>query len=164
MFNYIYNSSLITKIIPTLPRLLEKSLIDCETLLDLGCGPSSPIGKINHNAFTTGVDGFEPYIDEARSNATHNVYYCGNVLDMEFDENSFDVVILIDVIEHLIEEDAIKILVLASKWAKKKVIVNTPNGFVKQHALDGNPLQEHLSGWPNSKMKSMGFTTRGLAG
>ena len=77
MFNYIYNSSLITKIIPTLPRLLEKSLIDCETLLDLGCGPSSPIGKINHNAFTTGVDGFEPYIDEARSNATHNGYYCG---------------------------------------------------------------------------------------
>ena len=33
------------------------------------------------------------------------------------------------------------------KVARKKVIVFTPNGFVPQRPYDGNPFQEHLSGW-----------------
>lgn len=164
MFNYLYKSKLITLIIPTLPMLLERELKGSTKVLDLGCGPSSPISKIKHSAITTGVDAFLPYIEQAKSNKTHTNYVFGNILEMKFKKNSFDTVILIDVIEHMNEKDAYKLIDLASFWAAKKIIINTPNGFVKQHALDGNPLQEHLSGWPNKKMISMGFKTSGLAG
>jgi len=53
---------------------------------------------------------------------------------------------------------------LAEKWASKKVIINSPNGFIPQKSLDGNPLQEHKSGWSFDRMKELGYNSRGLAG
>ena len=44
------------------------------------------------------------------------------------------------------------------------MIVSSPNGFIKQKAVDNNPLQEHLSDWDYKKMKEMGFGCYGLAG
>jgi len=86
------------------------------------------------------------------------------VQGLNYKENSFDAVILIDVIEHTTEGDGLKLLNDAKKWAKKKMIVTTPNGFVSQNAVDGNIFQKHLSGWTAKRMKSLGFECWGLAG
>jgi hypothetical protein len=62
------------------------------------------------------------------------------------------------------EQQGHEILKKAEKWARKKVIVNSPNGFVKQSSLDGNKFQEHLSGWDYKLMRKLGFHSVGLAG
>jgi hypothetical protein len=148
----------------TLSYCLEKELSDCETALDLGCGPSSPLQYCKNLRHTVGVEPFKPYYDRAKAAGTHSELLNVAVQDLDFPPNSFDAVVLIGVIEHMKEEDALQTLHLAERWAKKKVIVTSPNGFLPQKPVDGNALQEHLSGWPVPAMRKLGFRSHGLAG
>lgn len=155
---------ILTKLVPTLESELARNLQGCKTVLDLGCGPTSPLVTIDWLTRKVGVEPFSPYLMRAMENKTHHEFIQSMIADLKFGESEFDAVILIDVIEHMSKPDALKVLTMAEKWASKKVIVNSPNGFVPQRALDGNPLQEHLSGWDFREMKKLGFTSRGLAG
>lgn len=148
----------------TLLYTLKKELSDCKTVLDLGCGPSSPLQHCGNIQYSVGVEAFKPYLDESRKNKIHSEYLQKNILELDYPDNSFDAVILIEVLEHLPEEQGLEILKKAEKWAGKKVVVTSPNGFVSQKELDNNPLQNHLSGWDAKKMKSLGYRSRGLAG
>jgi SAM-dependent methyltransferase len=85
-------------------------------------------------------------------------------VELDFKDNSFDAVIMIELIEHLLEKTSLKILKKAERWARKKVIVSSPNGFLRQGETDGNPWQKHLSGWSLERMRSLGYQCRGLAG
>jgi hypothetical protein len=113
---------------------------------------------------TVGVEPFGPYFERATRSRTHTQLIQKRIQELEFEPNSFDAVVMIEVLEHLSEADALEMLRLAQRWARRKIIVTSPNGFVPQAAIDGNPLQEHLSGWSYSRMRSMGFVSRGLAG
>ena len=62
-----------------------------------------------------------------------------------------------EVIEHMEETEGLDVIKKIEKWARKKVIISTPNGFFPQKIVDNNPMQVHLSGWDTSKMKSLGF-------
>ena len=163
IFSWLYSNPVMEKIIPTQIYLLRKELAGCQTVLDLGCGPSSPIQYCGPFKHSVGVEVFEPYLKESRAKGIHQEYLLSHIEDLDFEENSFDAVALIEVIEHMEEEKAAKVLELAEKWARKKVVVTSPNGFVPQKALDGNQYQEHLSGWPLNKMKQLGYRSYGLA-
>jgi hypothetical protein len=158
------SSQFITKVIPTLESELQNELKNCRTILDLGCGPKSPIREITWASNRVGVEAFEPYALTAELSNTHDEIIRSMIQDLEFAENSFDAVTLIDVIEHMPKEVGMQVIELAQKWASKKVIISSPNGFIKQEALDGNDLQKHLSGWPLAEMKTLGYRTRGMAG
>ena len=43
-------------------------------------------------------------------------------------------------------------------------MVFTPNGFVHQLALQGNPYQVHLSGWIVAELRKIGFQVNGING
>ena len=64
---------------------------------------------------------------------------------------------MLEVIEHLEEQEWVKVLKKTEKWARKKVIISTPNGFFPQKVVDNNPMHVHLSGWDIPKIKSLGF-------
>lgn len=160
----VRGSKLVTTIVPTLDSELAKSLRDCDSVLDLGCGPKSPIRNITLMSRRVGVEAFHPYVETARLNQTHDEIWETSILGLDIEENSFDAVTLIDVIEHMTREDAQKTITLAKFIARKKVVINSPNGFIAQEALDGNELQKHLSGWDLPDMKSLSFGVRGLAG
>ena len=151
------------KIIPTMPYLIEKHSLRCEKILDLGCGPDSPIKYAKNCKFSLGVDGFNEYIIKAKTNNTHSEYKVSNFQNLNFSKNEFDCILLIDVIEHMPKDEGYKLIQKAKKWSKK-IIINSPNGFIKQDSLDGNPLQEHLSGWTESDMSDLDFRCYGLAG
>ena len=146
LIDLLRKSSIIGKLIPTLDAELDRNLRDCSAVLDLGCGPISPVGALKYLTTRVGVEPFGPY------------------LELDFEPRSFDAENMIDDIEHMTEEDGLNALRLAEKWARKKVIINSPNGYIPQKSLDGNPLQEHKSGWSYSKMKELGYISRGLAG
>ena len=148
-----------------LEYILIRELLGCERILDLGCGTHSMVGILPKERFhTVGVELFDPYLDKAIKSKRHAEYIKADMLKIDFDDNSFDAVVLLDVVEHFKKEDGLALLEKSKKWARKKVIVNTPNGFFEQAAYDDNVLQRHLSGWEISEFKQWGFSVNGLRG
>lgn len=160
----LYSSPIISKIFHTTVACLKQSLADCETILDIGCGPDSPIQTCKNIKHSTGVEIFGLYLEEAKKKKTHNEFIQEDIKKLSFEENQFDAVVMIEVLEHMSKEDGFAVIRQACKWARKKVIVTTPNGFVKQKTLDDNPFQKHLSGWTIKELRQLGFTCKGLAG
>ncbi len=151
---------------PGFEKNLKKQLNDCETVLDLGCGPSSPIRPFSKRFYSVGVDAFSNYIKISKKHRIHNSYQLMNIMDIDkkFKPKSFDGVILIDVLEHLDKESGKIILKKAERIAKKKIIISTPNGFAAQSLYDKNPLQLHRSGWTPQELKNRGYCVNGLLG
>ena len=56
-----------------------------------------------------------------------------------FPPTSFDVVVAVDVLEHLERTDGFDLLEAMEQLARQRVVVFTPNGFVAQGAREGNP-------------------------
>jgi len=164
LISKLYHNKLISGILHTLVFELQKELKDCETVLDLGCGPSSPIQYCKNIKYSLGVEAFVPYLEESKKKGIHSEYSAKKIEELDFSENSFDAVIMIEVLEHLPEEIGLEIIKKAEEWAKKKIIISSPNGFINQKEVDNNPLQKHLSGWDYQKMKTLGFKSNGLAG
>ncbi|MFA5872181.1 MAG: class I SAM-dependent methyltransferase [Parcubacteria group bacterium] len=164
LIDKIYHNHFFAWLFPTTVFCLRKNLKDCESVLDLGCGPSSPLQYCRNVKYSVGVETFKPYLEEAKKRKIHNEYLEKKIEDVNFPEKSFDAVILIEVLEHLPEDAGCKMLARAEKWARKKVIVSTPSGFLPQNEYDGNSYQAHLSGWNVEMMKKMNFRCRGLSG
>ncbi len=147
--------------------LLEKIISDCDTVLDLGCGSNSPIGKLRKKKmFTLGVDIFEKYIDISKKKKIHDDYLLLNILniDKKISINSFDCVLLLDVVEHLEKMEAIQLIKKAEKIAKKKVIISTPNEYLHQSEYSNNIYQIHKSGWDFKIFKKLNFKIYGVNG
>ncbi len=113
-FTSLFNTNLI--------HIFESELQNIETILDLGCGKDSILGKINKRLkYTVGVDIFKDYIEISKKKNIHDEYMLLNILDIDskIPSNSFDCVILMDVIEHLEKVDGIKLIRKMKKIAKK---------------------------------------------
>ena len=150
--------------VPTLERDLDRALRDCQSVLDLGCGPKSPVRFLTGIERRVGVDGFAPYLEVAKNNSTHTEYRLAMLDEIDFLPKEFDGVVMVDVLEHLPRELGESLLKKAETWASKVIVISSPNGFIEQQALDGNELQRHLSGWDVKDMRSRGFVVRGMAG
>lgn len=160
----LYHHPILSSLMHTLVHELKSELRDCRTVLDLGCGPSSPLQYCPWITHSIGVEAFEPYLKQSQSRKIHTEYLNSLIETLDFPDKCVDAVILIDVLEHLPEVLGYNVLQKAERWARKKVIVSSPNGFIEQSALDSNELQKHLSGWDYARMKSLDFCCRGMAG
>ena len=131
---------------PAYEAELERAVGDCRTLLDVGCGAYSPIKEFSKKLDATGVDGYAPSIERSRKDGIHKRYVQMNILDLRkrFDPRQFECVLASDVIEHLPKERGFDLLDQMEALASKRVIVFTPNGFVKQGEYDDNPMQVHV--------------------
>src|SRR5215471_5179954 len=129
----------------------------CSTVLDVGCGNSSPLRYLP-DVHLVGIDGYPPAVEEARDLRTHDELLVGNVLRLAdlFADRRFDCCFAMDVIEHLKKEDGWRMLEDMERLATRYVVIFTPNGFVPQRSKDGD-LQEHLSGWVPEKMRQRGY-------
>lgn len=142
---------------------MKKSLAGCRSVLDLGCGNASPL-KYCEIEYSLGVDDFDRYIEESRNKRIHTKYMKANITEVDFDNNSFDAAIALEVLEHLKKEKGYGLLSKMEKWAKKKVIISVPNGFVAQEDYDSNPLQRHISVWAVDDFKKLGYKVYGFHG
>lgn len=144
--------------------LLKSELTGCQTVLDLGCGPDSPIQYCPNINYSLGVEPYLPYLKKSRAKKIHSKYIQAKIETLTFPKKSFDAVIMIEVLEHLPKAVGLSVLKKAEGWAKKKVIITTPNGLVPQQEIDDNKLQKHLSGWTATQMSALGYKVRGLSG
>ncbi len=148
----------------TLVKELEFALRGCQTVLDVGCGNCSPM-RFLRGRHLTGMDGYAPALEEAKSRGTHDEYLFGDVRNLTqwLGDRRFEGCVALDVIEHLYKEDGLRFLDAMEKAAKHRVVIFTPNGFVPQKSKDGD-LQEHVSGWEAGEMRARGYRVIGLYG
>lgn len=151
---------------PQLPLItyilsLRRMLADCRTILDLGCGASSPIRYIDGK--TLGCDLNKSLIKSAIMNRTHDSFKIEDVTKINnfFKPKSFEAVVALDVIEHLPKMEGKKFIKTMESIASKKIIIFTPNGFLPNKLED---LDEHLSGWTVEEMEAYGFRVFGMYG
>lgn len=160
----LYHSKVLSRLFPTTVYCLNRELKDCQTVLDIGCGPNSPIQYCGTITYSVGVEPYTPYLEQSKRKRIHDRYLNKKIESLRFRPKSFDAVVMVEVLEHLPKDEGKKILEKIEKWAIKKVIVTTPNGFIEQKSLDGNKLQRHLSGWKPQELAARGYKVRGLAG
>lgn len=93
----------------TVWRFLDKG---AQSILDIGCGEGEPMKFINRRKwfYTVGLDVFKPYLLKAKREETHDDYVLCDVTYTPVKEKAFDVVIAIEVLEHLTREDGVKLL------------------------------------------------------
>ena len=147
---------------------LKHDLADCNSILELGCGSYSPLLKIGYGFKTDALDIFQPYVD--KHNAAHNFRKCwqADICNMEWPaENSYDAVVIFDVMEHLprpFVENGNYLFKNMERCARKKVICFTPNGFIENDLVDDDPWQEHISAWMPEDYIKRGYKVRGATG
>lgn len=100
-----------------------------------------------------GIEGFDKYVTDIHRILYDKIYYgnCLKLIDQLPDD--YDLILFIDVIEHLDKEDG-KIFLKKLITKSKNVIVGTPKGFTPQDDVFGNELERHRSGWLPSDFKS----------
>jgi 2-polyprenyl-3-methyl-5-hydroxy-6-metoxy-1,4-benzoquinol methylase len=160
---YGWIQPLLSRWFPEWIQFLRKELDGCQSLLDLGCGPSSPVRHF-HIPESVGVDVYAPYVEDSRKRGIHTRYILGDVTKVAFPEKSFDVVLCTEVIEHLSKDQGRELLSSAARWARSKVIVTTPNGHVHQEKIGDNEGQRHVSAWTAGDLRRLGFIVTGISG
>ncbi len=130
-------------------NLLNKSSLNSKKLLEVGCGMGYFSAKAYElGANVTGVDIGDRLIKKSKKRVPKGKFQVATASDLPFDNNSFDIVICTEVLEHIDNQDkAINelIRVLAKKG---KLVITTPNkiykplfdilGFLKIRPYKGN--------------------------
>jgi hypothetical protein len=72
-------------------------------------------------------------------------------------DSEFDLVIALDLIEHLSKEDGYLLLYQLDRLTSKSSLIFTPNGFVWQPPALNNPFNAHISAWKPKELRQLGW-------
>jgi hypothetical protein len=147
-------------------RHLDRLTSDCRSVYDVGCGPK-PLTRFLWDEDVeknTGrrVYGCDPYCPPLLNGLCYTE--TRNIATQPLDANSYDAIILLDVIEHFDKPTGERVLDNLELAARKRVIVMTPNGYLPQPADTGRPGMLHKSGWKIADFERRGYSCYGLNG
>ena len=131
------------------------------SVLDVACGLSFK-SKYVPAQIRVGVDIYEPYFKHIETDVPYVVVkHDIRTLNEIFIPKSFDLVIALDIIEHITKAEGIELMRQCEEIAKKAVIIETPNGFVPQNidiqGHGGDEWQTHRSGWEPEEFEERGY-------
>jgi len=150
------------------PILLRPRFIpyDVKSVLDVGCGRGllGALLRIYRDPeYIAGIDSHKPYLDFVKKMGTYN-----EILELDlggrrlpFTDKRFDLVVCLEVIEHLRKEQGLH-LIDELQRVGKRVILSTPGIFYEQKTYDGNPHQHHLSYYSVDELETRGFDVYGV--
>ncbi len=151
-----------------LGKMIQKHIEPDDTVLDLGCGimqATTDIVGVKENLkckLIVGVELVSKYLDRIKDKyPTINTDVRNTNL---FVDDSYDVVICTDVLEHLKLDDAIDLLKEMKRIARKKVVIYTPLLMEsnEENVHDGwgmgeNELQRHQCVVPHDALQDLGY-------
>lgn len=119
--------------------------INPSLVLDIGAGAGIYLDvikrSIGDSAIVHAVEIWEPYIQQFDlKNRYHRVF---EIDAREVQDFNYDLVILGDVLEHMSEDDALKLWNKISKQARY-AIISIPIVHYHQDAINGNPYEVHV--------------------
>ena len=100
--------------------LIEKIGNNEKTILEIGCGTgdfAEPLKKY------TGVDTNLLFIKKAQKKYPQKFFYYMDALKLDFKNNCFDKILIMNFLHHFKDEDCFKILEEAKRVAKEEIIV-----------------------------------------
>jgi len=133
-------------------KYLTSNFPSTSKILDIGAGEGTYYDLLKHhfNDFD-GIEIFEPYIEKYDLKNKYNNLYLGNIVDFEFPDFDYDIIIMGDTLEHLSETDARTVI---NKY------INRVNEFIAivplnlpQDEVFGNIYEKHLQ--PTLSFESM---------
>lgn len=129
------------------------------TVLDVGCGSQSPVAALTRrlNHWLVGLDIFKPAVRRARHNGAYGDAVLGDASCLPFQDNSFDVAVCTEVLEHLPKRKGIKLLHELERVSRWLIMVSCPIGKWDQRPRDGNPHQRHRYVWSLREMEQLEF-------
>lgn len=136
------------------------------TVLDVGGGRGTPMRFLNRKRrfrFTVNADANWRRLKEAKEKGTHDEYILCDVRSLPFKRKSFDIVLCIEIIEHIEMEGGFSLLSAVKEIAHRRIVlstdVNTPIKPVPERRI-GRDI-DHVSSWPSSEFKRLGYKVRG---
>jgi len=131
------------------------------TVLDVACGLSLKSQYLDAD-IRVGVDIYRPYLEKIDAKVPYTtVVHDVRKLDEVFLAKSFDLVLMLDIIEHLEKDESLALLETAERLAKVAVIIETPEGYVPQNidiwGHGGDHFQTHRCGWEKAELEAMGY-------
>jgi hypothetical protein len=143
-------------------KALGDALAQLESVADIGCGPASHVLAVNGPRLRILCDAYRANLTPNNDQGTFPLL--GDARALPLKDKSVDGITLLQIIEHLPKEEGVALLCAAERVARKVVVVTTPNGFVEQGKIDGNPYQEHHSGWSIEELRNRGYKVFGYEG
>lgn len=107
-----------------LGELVQKEITPNDTVLNLGAGIMPELSDLKCKELTC-VEIFEPYVNWMNAIGINAI--CADVTKWK-PKKKYDVVLALDLVEHLEKKEAIKLIENMKHWAKK-VIIYTPSKF-----------------------------------
>ena len=140
-----------------------------KSLLSLCCGIGLEFPYLQTEDIT-GVDLSPQYIDVLKVNYPKVKTVLSHALDylIKQEDNSVDVISIIDGIEHMPKEIGLTLIPQMKRVCKEKILLFTPQGKAEDGFLKNEPhnawgiegsdnFQLHLSGWTVDELKELGF-------
>jgi len=150
------------------PYIVRRELEGCKSILDIGCGAFPLVGRIGLNPdYSVGVEVVPEYAEKAKEHL--NYVITDDIRNIEFPKDSFENVVATDVIEHFEKSEALSLISDMKKWARKKVVIITPNtklpGFVDSDLpVNLKEYQKHKCVFFAEQLKDLGFRVYGIRG
>lgn len=135
-----------------------------KSILDLGCGKGEVMLFINrHKQFqTVGIDSFKPYVELCKKGSTHDMALIGDIRQIPYRDKTFDIVMLLGVLEHLEREEGEALLRRMEAIARRQVILTTPIGTHVFGSFEGNAMMAHKTIWSIKDLKGFGLSIFGM--
>lgn len=134
-------------------------------ILDLGCGKGVNGFLIRQSRYLLGakIIGLEINSDYINFCNKYNIYdqiIKKKLPVLPFKNKSIELILCIEVIEHLTRKDGLKLLDEIDRTCHGRTIITTPNMFFK--TMPGDPDDKHLSLWTIKDFTSRGYKVYGL--
>lgn len=130
------------------PKLIDFAVHNAgKKILDLGCATGDYCINLHSFGFEcTGVDINPEYVEKTREKGIDAYVMRGN--DLKFPDNSFDTVLIFEVLEHV--NDPYAVIKEAKRVAKKNILITVPNctqflqlnnsGLTYEHMLENDHI------------------------
>lgn len=159
-------SSAFTRMVSGFSKMLNNVDFNSKIVADLGCGFGrwghiirSEVDKGGNNAFLIGCDAFRPSIEQAKKYSPYDELVICDIRHLPFKENTFDITIACEVIEHMEKNDGIEFISKLEELTREKVIISTPFGYFEQGLIRQNSFEIHKSGWRPQDFLKKGYQT-----
>jgi SAM-dependent methyltransferase len=136
-----------------------------DSVLDLGSGSGARFCVTKQDRvipFSVGLDINRKKIENCHSKRIYSCCVVADARKLPFKQRSVDVVLCLDLVEHLPKREGRRLIEEVVSVAKKQVIIHTPNGFMATPSEDS--FEEHISAWNVDDFRSYGFRVFGDSG